>query len=102
MADATETDDVRQILSEAFPDIRCLRCGHDQFLVVTDIDALGTGHSADSMSVLALHAALAIPDSSMRPVVTLACERCGHLEHHVTRLLARARRPIPLDIVSND
>jgi len=95
MSGKSDTEAAIALLSEAFPDLRCLRCGHDEFLATTDVNAL-TDHSGKGSSVLALHNSLAAPDQKSL-VVTVACRRCGHIEQHMTGPLARAKRPIELE-----
>uniref|UniRef100_Q07HD8 Uncharacterized protein n=1 Tax=Rhodopseudomonas palustris (strain BisA53) TaxID=316055 RepID=Q07HD8_RHOP5 len=89
MADATDStpkfEELAGLVKASFPDLRCLRCGHDQFF----LDDQG---GIDGM--LLLHSIINDP---LRPVVTLACTRCGHLEQHLTGLLRQAAKPIPKD-----
>jgi RNase P subunit RPR2 len=68
-----EMEDARAVLRERFPDLRCLRCRSERFLVRM------------------------WPDESLVPrlasennnrVVELICENCGFQERHIVRLLA--------------
>ena len=88
MADTTETtpnfEELAGLVKSSFPDLRCLRCGHDQFYLADQgIDGF-----------LLLHSIINDP---LKPVVTLACTRCGHLEQHLTGLLRQANKPILKD-----
>ncbi len=83
-------EELKRLVDEAFPDLRCLRCGNESFLLASDVDALGTG-KPDRGSVLKLQAVLANPHT---PVLTLACTRCGFIEHHIVGAMARASKPI--------
>ena len=70
-ADRTER---LQLVREAFPDLRCLRCGHDSFAIFPNIKELaGLG------------------------VIMMACDRCGHVEQHLIGSLREAQKPIPVD-----
>lgn len=83
-------EELKELVNASFPDLRCLRCGNDGFYLTSDIDALGTG-TPNSYSRIALHSLLSDPEN---PVVTLACRRCGYLEHHMTGVLRAAEKPI--------
>jgi predicted nucleic-acid-binding Zn-ribbon protein len=87
---SAEFEELKRLVDEAFPNLRCLRCGNESFLLASDVDALGTGRP-DRSSVLKLQAQL---ESPRTPVLTLACTRCGFIEHHVVGALARAPKPI--------
>jgi hypothetical protein len=72
---AKEIEDARATLRRRFPDLRCLRCGTDNFLFRL------------------------WPDESLVPglaserdnrVVELICDNCGFQEKHVVRLLTAA------------
>ncbi len=88
MADATDItpkfEELADLVKASFPELRCLRCGHDQFYLADQgIDGF-----------LLLHSVVNDP---LKPVVTLACTRCGHLEQHLKGLLRQAHKPIPKD-----
>lgn len=77
-----DTDEIRKAAAEAdrrseeyielvhacFPEIKCLRCGEDDFLILPNVSG-----PSDLGSV------------------TLACNRCGYLEQH---LLSRLRKAV--------
>jgi hypothetical protein len=68
-----EMEDARAALRRRFPDLRCLRCGTDDFLVRMWPDASlvpGVASSVDNR------------------VVEIICENCGFQEKHVVKLLA--------------
>ena len=89
-AKAPEFSALAELVKASFPDLRCLRCDNDQFYLASDIDVLGTGKPG-SYSRISLHTLLSDPEN---PVITLACTRCGYLEHHMTGILRRAEKPI--------
>jgi ribosomal protein L37E len=66
------------LVSRSFPEISCLRCGHQDFSILPNINDLSGLH-----------------------VVTIACMRCGHVEQHLAGTLRQALRegltPIPLE-----
>ena len=75
-------NELADLVKASFPELRCLRCGHDQFYLAEEgIDGF-----------LLLHQ---IIDDKLRPVITLACTRCGYLERHLTGILRKAEKPIP-------
>jgi len=68
-----EIEDARDALSKRFPDLHCLRCGRDSFLVrMWSDESLVPG----------------VASPSDNRVVELVCENCGFQEKHVVRLLA--------------
>jgi hypothetical protein len=82
ISDPTEAEnrakDHFDIVLKSFPDVACLRCGNREFGVMPNLSGpSGIG------------------------VVTLACNRCGHLEQHLIGTLRQAIRegkaPIPLE-----
>jgi len=85
-----EFDALAKLVNTSFPDLRCLRCGSDQFYV-TDDSAIVRGLE----EVRLLLAMPTVSDDALGPVVTLACRRCGHIEQHLTDLLKRADKPLP-------
>lgn len=64
--------------TEAFPESRCLRCGHDKFF------ALPVRRARDLR-----------PHTDDDRILDIACRRCGFVESHVLGLLSRADKPIP-------
>jgi predicted nucleic-acid-binding Zn-ribbon protein len=94
MPDTSENEsgfeELKGLVNASFPELRCLRCGNEQFFLTSDIDALGTGKPG-SLSKISLHTLLSDPEN---PVITLACTRCGYLEHHMTGIMRRAEKPI--------
>jgi len=67
-----EMESARAVLRERFPDLKCLRCGEDNFQLRLWPDA-------------SLVPGLA--DETNNRVVELICENCGFQERHVVRLL---------------
>ncbi len=65
-------DELVGLLDASFPDIRCLRCGFDKFYMLDGPHLnLPSGPLTDLQ----------------RPVMRLACARCGYLEDHLTGVL---------------
>jgi len=82
------SDRLVELVNTSFPNLRCLRCGNEQFYVTDDPAAAGLRE---------VRRLLGLADeapNSLRPVVTLACRRCGHVEQHLTDLLDKAKKPI--------
>jgi hypothetical protein len=77
-------DELDKLFKESFPDIRCLRCGNDEFYILP---------SARQVIVL--------PEGPAReaiiPVMTVACTRCGHVEQHLLGTLRDAAKPISIE-----
>jgi hypothetical protein len=67
-----ELEDARAALRKRFPDLRCLRCGRDDFVLrMWPDESLVPG----------------LAPSSDNRVVELICENCGFQEKHIVRLL---------------
>ena len=91
MSETTKTAEYTQqiagLLKASFPDIRCLRCGHDTLYIVSDEHSGLPGYVSPGL--------LDSPITNTRyPFVTLACTRCGHVENFLTGVLERAEKPI--------
>ena len=68
-----EMEDAREALRERFPDLRCLRCRNERFLVrMWPDESLVPGLASENNN----------------RVVELICENCGFQERHIVRLLA--------------
>ncbi len=79
----TEIENARDLLSERFPKMTCLRCRTDKFLMRIWSDP-------------SLVPGLASPDNNR--VIELICENCGFQEKHVVNLLgAKAVEPSSQD-----
>jgi len=93
MTDTTDTkgngDRLAELVNTSFPELRCLRCGNDQFYVTDDPSA------ASLKEVRLLLGMPTVSDDPLGPIVTLACRRCGHIEQHLTDLLQQAKKPLP-------
>ena len=59
------------LIEQAFPDMRCLRCTHDQFYAMPSVRI-----------------------ASLPEAVVIACQRCGFAEQHVLSILIDAKKPI--------
>jgi Zn ribbon nucleic-acid-binding protein len=88
-----EFDELAGLMKASFPNIRCLRCGHDKFYLFPEAkDAAGPVQQDAHMWL----AEGPLTDKD-HPVTTLACVRCGHIEQHLTGLLRRAQKPIVVE-----
>ncbi len=85
-----DNDEMAGVLKAGFPDIRCLRCGHDKLYVVSDSHGGLPGYFSPHM----FNSKFIDPDY---PLLAVACARCGHVEHFLTGLLRDARKPIPTE-----
>ena len=85
----TDFDKLTRLVNESFPELRCLRCGNDQFYVTDD------PATASLKEVRLLLGMPTVSADALGPVVTLACRRCGHIEQHLTDLLQQAGKPLP-------
>ncbi|WP_147290457.1 hypothetical protein [Pannonibacter phragmitetus] len=85
MDDASKpVEDFRQLvdlISDRFPNLRCLRCSHDGFYMSQDLSPPGFSFGEVPDIILASERA------GIRPVTTLVCRRCGHIEQHLTKIL---------------
>ncbi|WP_126401863.1 hypothetical protein [Blastochloris tepida] len=82
-------DDLSALIKESFPDLRCLRCGHDKFYLLEENIYLAKQDGSLFRKEINIFKA-------ERPsITTLACARCGHLESHMTEILVSAPKPIP-------
>jgi predicted nucleic-acid-binding Zn-ribbon protein len=87
--------ELAELVDASFPNLKCLRCGYEKFFLASDVHALAAKGGQNKLSVLALQSMLADPVHAQSPVVTLACQRCGHIEQHLTGMLTKAAKPIP-------
>ena len=87
--DKGDVDRLAKLVNASFPDLRCLRCGSDQFYVTDDPS------TASLKEVRLLLGMPTVSDDALGAVVTLACRRCGHIEQHLTDLLQQAKKPLP-------
>jgi hypothetical protein len=84
---AEYTEQIAGLVKASFPDIRCLRCGHDELYIVSDEHSGLPGFVSAQV--------LGSPLTNKRyPFVTLACTRCGHIENFLTGIMERAPKPI--------
>ncbi len=86
-------EELRGLVKASFPDIRCLRCGHDElYLISNDLSGLPGYISAQILES---------PITNRRhPFLTLACTRCGHVENFLTGIMERAEKPINPETVN--
>ena len=82
-----EFEELRGLIKASFPNIRCLRCGHDELYLISDELSGLPGY----ISAQILESPLT---NRQHPLLTLACTRCGHVEHFLTGIMERAEKPI--------
>jgi ribosomal protein L37E len=82
-ASTPKLDDLVNRFKASFPDIRCLRCGYQSFVVFP----------ATQQQFLVNDLARA---PKLLPMVTMACARCGHIEQHLSENLGTT--PIPIEL----
>ena len=87
---APEFEELAALVKASFPDIRCLRCGHDILYIVSESGGALPGYFSRSLF------GSPVMDPN-HPLLTLACTRCGHLEQHLTGVLRTAKKPIPIE-----
>lgn len=80
-------EELAGLLKAGFPDIRCLRCGYDKLYLASDEHSGLPGYVAAD----ALESSIA---NHKHPFLVLTCARCGHVEHFLTGILERAKKPI--------
>ena len=81
-----EFQELADLVRASFPDLCCLRCGHDAFYSGLNNYTLARREPGTSTLVSYI--------GDNHEVLTLACTRCGHLEHHLLKVLERAQKPI--------
>jgi hypothetical protein len=98
---------IEKLLDEAFPDLKCLRCGNDAFALTYDIEsefgaaasraiaAAATGLRGDEIENLENEVLREVLD---RAFITLVCERCGMIERHLRPTLERSEKPIKIEL----
>jgi len=84
---AVDLDAAAALIKQAFPDIRCLRCGHDSF-VLADPPVYTNRLLGEERRIGPI---VFFP----RPkAVELVCNRCGMTETHALKYLEEADKPI--------
>jgi Zn ribbon nucleic-acid-binding protein len=84
-----EFDELAGLVKASFPNIKCLRCGHEEFFMTDDVDVFAEkATEGDFASTQALR------HRGLTPVIALACTRCGHIEQHLVAPLRRSQKPI--------
>ncbi|HEY8261999.1 MAG TPA: hypothetical protein VIG55_12375 [Methylosinus sp.] len=74
--------DMVKAFNEAFPNVKCLRCGHKNFYLV------GPFHKFDVTGEESF---------GNGDVVEIICRRCGLVERHLWQILKNAAKPIDTD-----
>jgi predicted nucleic-acid-binding Zn-ribbon protein len=82
----SEFETLRDLVREAFPDLRCLRCGSDDFFLKGMLDNLGTGEFIEGKPLSSTQ--------DYEQALRLVCQRCGFVEHHSVQVLQDAAKPI--------
>lgn len=96
MSETTKLNYVEHIaglVKASFPDIRCLRCGHDELYVISDELSGLPGYVSSQILGSAI-------TNQKHPFVALACARCGHVENFLTGIMERAEKPITSEPVN--
>ena len=86
---ADEFEELAALVKASFPNIRCLRCGYDKLYVVSESGGALPGYFSPSL----FGSPLMDPN---HPILALACVRCGHVEQHLTGVLRKADKPVPM------
>lgn len=73
-------EELQTLIKESFPNLKCLRCGHDEFYLGQVVVGDNTWLS----------------DEVTSEVARLVCRRCGNMEQHSVSVLQRADRPIEI------
>jgi predicted nucleic-acid-binding Zn-ribbon protein len=71
--------ELHDLLKESFPELECLRCGHDTMYLMPN--------------------AAGLPGL---PAITIVCARCGHIEMFHREVLRSASKPIPIEKKSHE
>lgn len=84
-----EFPELEALVASSFPDLRCLRCGHDVFFLEPAMER--------KLRWFEQHRAFGpnLPYDQKSPMISLICGRCGFVEQHVTSVLQAADKPIP-------
>ena len=86
---AEEKQRAASLVAKVFPDISCLRCGNEFFLV--GLDKAGVGGEAAREGIFGNSIVVTEDGVEQRygtDVVSLICDRCGHIERHLIDVLA--------------
>lgn len=75
--DAQDAEAMTALVKEAFPDLKCLRCGHDAFFLRSFRSPGLAGAFGDVTEI------------------ELICQRCGLIERHAAAQLKACEKPIP-------
>jgi hypothetical protein len=89
MAYPEEKQRAANLVAKVFPDISCLRCGNEFFLVGLDKSGVGGEAARDGI----FGNSIVVSDDGVEQrigtdVVSLICDRCGHIERHLIDVLA--------------
>jgi len=87
----TDFDVLASLVTKSFPNIRCLRCHHDEFYLTDKADLL------NDFAIKIDNPSMPTGEPQSYSVLTLACTRCGHLEHHLKAVLSQAAKPIVIE-----
>lgn len=107
----TKGEAIEKLLHEAFPDLKCLRCGNDSFALTYDLEgefstaarralaAAATGLKSEDIQDIEGEMVRELLDGAF---ITLVCERCGMIERHLRPTLERSARPIKIETAADD
>ncbi len=99
---ASEIDPAR-LVHDCFPRCKCLRCGHDRFLVISDAGpkavSLARAAEREMANGASLIAALAVAFGRVNAkydelFADQICERCGHTHRQFVPSMILAEKPV--------
>jgi hypothetical protein len=87
---------IKDLLSSAFPDMKCLRCGFDRFIVTSNVVAATRTLYPEWEPNASWRRIETERQSTEKPFrISVICDRCGFHESHYVPTLERAAKPIP-------
>lgn len=89
-ADEKTLVEMAQTVDRAFPNLECLRCGNESFLLAGPVS-----YVFPSNNVTRKHG-LGYGEFDIQ-AVDLVCQRCGMIERHSWKILQNAEKPIKVD-----
>lgn len=78
------------VIANEFPDLQCLRCGHDGFFLSTDLSHPTMNVVGEVPDII-----LRSMDAGIEPITTLVCRKCGYIEQHLTSILLNMKQEKP-------
>lgn len=90
LADDETLVDMARVVDQAFPNLKCLRCGNESFLLAGPVS-----YVFQSKTVSREHG-LGYGKFDVE-AFDLICQRCGMIERHSWKILQNAAKPIKAD-----